>query len=83
MEKKHLSELTDQELLQEAKKRKSAAVVNALLVGFLAGIVIFSIVMSSWGLFTLIPLFFIYKLVNDRKYDSKELDRLLDERNLR
>lgn len=83
MEQKKLTELTDQELLQEAKKRKSASIINAVLIGFLIGIVFYSVVKNSWGFFTLIPLFIAYKLINSSKYDSKELEALLRERNLK
>jgi hypothetical protein len=41
MEQKKLTELTDQELLQEAKKMKSASITNAVLIGFLAGVIFF------------------------------------------
>jgi len=83
MEQKELSELTDQELLDEAKKQKSAAMMNAGLIGFLMGVIIYSVAQNNLGFLTLIPLFFIYKLVNNSKYDRKELDRLLKERNLK
>ncbi|MFF5383640.1 hypothetical protein [Pedobacter suwonensis] len=83
METKKLSELTDHELLQEAKKKKSAAVMNALLIGFLAGIIFFSVAKNTLGFLTLIPLFFIYKLVNNSKYDNSELENLLKERGLK
>ncbi len=82
MEQKELSALTDQELLDEAKKRKKASIVNAVLIGFLIGIIIYSIVKNNLGFFTLIPLFLAYKLVNNSKYDSKELENLLKERKL-
>lgn len=82
MKQKELSELTDEELLQEAKKMKSNSIVNALLIGFLIGIIIYSIVKSSLGLLTLIPLFFVYKLVNSSKKDEA-LKRLLKERDLK
>ena len=83
MNQKELSELTNEELLQEAKKRKSASIMNALLIGFLAGVIVYSIVKNSLGFFTLIPLYFIYKLINNSKYKSKELEDLLRERNLK
>ena len=83
MEQKKLTELTDQELLQEAKKMKSTAIINAFLIGFLIGIVIYSIMKSSWGFFTIIPLYFAYKLINNSKRDNKELENLLKERNLK
>ena len=84
MTNKDLSELTDQELLDEAKKLKSFSITNALFIGFLAGIIIFSIVKNTWGMLTLIPLYFIYKMVNDPKNKrSKDLDELLKKRNLK
>jgi len=50
---------------------KSASTINAVLIGFMIGIVIYSIVKNSVGFFTLIPLFFVYKIFNDSKnYDA-------------
>lgn len=83
MNQKELSELTNEELLQEAKKRKSASIMNALLIGFLAGVIVYSIAKNSLGFLTLIPLYFIYKLINNSKYKSKELEDLLRDRNLK
>jgi len=83
MKAKNLSELTDQELLQEAKKMKSAAIINAVFVGFLIGIVFYSVMNNSLGFLTLIPLFLIYKLVNNSKYTNKELEDILKQRNLK
>lgn len=80
---KKLQELTDEELLQEAKKMKSISITNAVLIGFLIGIVVYSIVKNSLGLFTLIPLFFAYKLINNSSYKTKELESILKERNLK
>lgn len=60
-------ELTDIEKLAEERKTKSNTTINALLIGVMIGIIIFSILKSSLGLFTLIPLYFIYKLVNSSK----------------
>lgn len=82
MKQKDLSELTDRELSEEAKKIKASPILNALFIGFLIGIVVYSLVKNSLGLFTLIPLFFIYKLLRDSKR-NKELERLLKERNLK
>ncbi len=83
MKEKKLSELTDQELLQEAKKMRSTTITNAVLIGFLIGIVFYSVIKNSWGFLTLIPLFLAYKLINNSKYNNKELDDLLKERNLK
>lgn len=83
MDKKPLSDLTDQELLQEAKKRKSASITNAFLIGFFIGIVFYSVIKNTWGFLTLIPLFFAYKLINNSKYEKEELENLLKERGLK
>ncbi|MGN6210924.1 hypothetical protein [Parafilimonas sp.] len=83
MERRNLSELSNEELLREEKKRKPAAVINALFIGFLIGIVIFSILNSTAGLMALIPLFFAYKLMNRSKYNAQELDSVLKERGLK
>lgn len=58
MTQKKISELTDEELLSEAKKMKSTSTVNALLIGVMIGVIIYSILKSTVGFFTLIPLFF-------------------------
>ncbi|MBK8141810.1 MAG: FUSC family protein [Chitinophagaceae bacterium] len=83
MTNKDLTECTDEELLAEAKKMKSFSITNALFIGFLVGVVFYSIVKNSWGMLTLIPLYFIYKMVNDPKNKrSKDLEELLKERKL-
>lgn len=82
MKQKELTQLTDQELLEKAKKMKSRTVINALLIGFMIGIIIFSILKSTVSLFTLVPLFFIFKFVNNGK-DDEALKAALEERNLK
>ena len=82
MDKKELSELTDQELLVKAKKMKSTSINNALLIGVMIWVVIWSVAKNSVGLFTLIPLFFVYKLLNNPNND-KALKEQLKERNLK
>jgi hypothetical protein len=83
MTERKLSELTDEELLQEAKKMKSNSIMNAVLIGFLAGIIIFSVVKNTLGFLTLIPLFLAYKLINKSNHNKQELENLLKERNLK
>ena len=83
MTERKLSELTDEELLQEAKKMKSNSILNAVLIGFLFGIVVYSVVKNTLGFLTLIPLFLAYKLVNKSNHNKQELENLLNERNLK
>ncbi len=82
MTQKELSELTDQELLDEAKKMKSAAIMSALVIGLMIGVIIWSVVKNTVGFFTLIPLYYIYRLLNNPK-DTNALEELLKERNLK
>jgi hypothetical protein len=84
MTNKDFSEFTDQELLDEVKKMKSFSITNALIIGVLVGIIFYSVVKNSWGLLTLIPLYFIYKMINDPKNKrSKYLEEILKVRNLK
>ncbi len=79
---KKLSELIDKELLLEAKKEKSNTLLNAMFIGVLIGIVLYSIMKDSLGFFTIIPLYFAYKLLTKPKKNS-ELEQILKERNLK
>jgi hypothetical protein len=83
MSEKKLSALTDEELLQAAKKKKSASITNAVLIGVLIGIVFYSVMKNSFGFLTLIPLFLAYKLINNSKYDNREIESELKLRNLK
>ena len=82
MKEKELSELTDEELLAEAKKVKKASFMSAVVIGIMIGVVIYSVVKNNVGFFTLIPLFLAYKLVNNSK-NNDALKELLKERNLK
>lgn len=80
---KELSELTDLELLLEVKRRKTLAVIDAVIIGFLVGIVLYSIWYKSFSILLLIPLFLAYKLAKKSPYTNKELEQLLKDRNLK
>ncbi len=83
MEQTDLSKLSDEELLAEAKKLKSFSITNAFLVGFLFGIVVYSVFNNNFGFLMLIPLYIIYRLVNDPKNKRlKELEAILKQRKL-
>lgn len=82
MNSKELSKLTNQELQEEVKKIKPSPIMDAFFIGFLIGIIIFSVVVNSWGLFTLIPLYLIYVfLKKSKKY--KALQQEIEKRNLK
>jgi riboflavin transporter FmnP len=84
MDTRDLSQLTDQELLEEAKKLRSFSVTNAVLIGFLVGIVVYSIINSTFGFLMLLPLYLAHRLINDpRNKKVKEVELLLKQRNLK
>ena len=49
-----LSQLTYEGLLPAANKMKAATLTSAVFIGFLAGIILFSVVKNTRGFFTLI-----------------------------
>ncbi|MFT4524019.1 MAG: ABC-type Mn2+/Zn2+ transport system permease subunit [Bacteroidia bacterium] len=81
MTEQELSALTDEALLQEAKKMKSDAMMHAVLIGIMIGVVIYGVAKNNLGFLTLIPLFLAYKVFHkpDR---NKALKKVLKERNL-
>jgi len=64
MNQKESKVLADKKPVDQTKNVSLSPKINALLIGVMIGIIIFSVVKSTVGFFTLIPLFFIYKLVN-------------------
>lgn len=83
MEHEELATLSDQELLAEAKRLKTFSITNAVLIGLLLGIVVFSVFQQTFGFLMLIPLFFIYKLIRQPKNKRyKAVQAALRQRNL-
>ncbi|MDF0706454.1 MAG: FUSC family protein [Bacteroidota bacterium] len=81
MEEKPLTELTDQELLLKANKHKSYKTYDALVVGLLIGIAIYSTVKNGFDLLTFLPLIYI-PIAGKNKKTREKLDQLIKERNL-
>ncbi|MDR9417110.1 MAG: hypothetical protein RI564_12565 [Gracilimonas sp.] len=67
MKREEISELTDHELLEEVKKMKPSPIIDATFIGFLVGVIIYSIVANTWGFLILIPLFLIYVMLKKSK----------------
>lgn len=81
MNQDELSKLTDEELLEVAKNNKPSPIIDAFFIGFLIGIVIYSVISNSWGLVTIIPLYLIYRfLKKPKQYEA--LRKELQTRNL-
>ncbi|HOX81563.1 MAG TPA: FUSC family protein [Chryseolinea sp.] len=81
MTQKVLAELTNEELLGEAKKTKSSKIFDALAIGLLVGIAIYSSITNGIGLITFLPLVYI-PIAARNNIKRKELEKLLKERNL-
>ena len=81
MNQKELSHLTDEELLEVAKNNKPSPIIDAFFIGFLVGIIIYSVAANTWGILTLIPLYIMYRfLKKPKQYEA--LQKELKERNL-
>ncbi|WED64386.1 hypothetical protein PXH66_18770 [Synoicihabitans lomoniglobus] len=68
--------------MDEAKKVKSNAMINAGLIGMMVGIVIYGVAKNNLGLAALIPLIIAFKLFN-KPNQNEALEKLLRERNLK
>ena len=90
MNKQDIYKMTDEELLIEKKKVNSSKLLNALGIGFLAGIMVFGIV--AWALNPnrhfgflipmIIPIVLIYRQLKKPNPNNKDLEDLLKQREL-
>lgn len=81
MKPKEIAEMSNEELIAEASVDKTSHLFDAFFVGFLIGIIIFSVAVSSWGLTTLIPLFLIRAVVK-QSGRKKAVEQAMKERGL-
>lgn len=77
-----MQELTDEELLQEAKKMKTNKVYDAVIVGFLIGVSIYSIIKNGFGLLTFLPLLYL-PVAKKNTTKRNTLEQLINERGLK
>jgi cbb3-type cytochrome oxidase subunit 3 len=83
MKDKLFLELSNEELLEESTRLKSSLMLNAFFIGFLVTIVVFSIVKQTFGLVSIIPLYFIYRLLkNNQNKKAATLNIILKDRGL-
>lgn len=81
MNQEELSQLTDKELLETLRQNKPSPIIDAFFIGFLIGIIIYSVAANTWGFVTLIPLFLVYLLLKKpKRYEA--LRKELKQRNL-
>lgn len=81
MKNEELFKLTDNELLEKAKKSKHTTLYDSLLIGVLIGISCYSTYKNGIGLLTFLPFIYIPVAVNNTA-KINELKKLLKERNL-
>ncbi len=81
MKKEELARLSDEELLKVADQNAPTPVVDAFLIGFLIGIIIYGVAANALGFFALLPLFLIYLLLKKPKQQAA-LNKELKARNL-
>ncbi|PUV26177.1 MULTISPECIES: FUSC family protein [Sphingobacterium] len=82
MKDRELNELTDQELLERKKQQKSNKLINAVLVGFCAGVLIYGIVNKGITIFTFLLLVMGAWAFMRWKKNDEALDDELKSRNL-
>jgi hypothetical protein len=59
MKTKKLTEFTQEQLLQEEKKRKGLFTVYCFMMGIMIGTAIYTTIVKGYGFFTFFPLFFV------------------------
>ena len=67
MNQQELAQLSDEELLKAAKANKPSPMIDAFFIGFLVGVVIYSIAANGLGFLILIPLFLVYLFLKKPK----------------
>ncbi|WP_057939813.1 hypothetical protein [Algoriphagus resistens] len=82
MNQNKLAAFTDQELLAVAKKSKPTKIYDAIIIGMLVGIAIYSTLNNGFGLLTFLPLIYL-PIAAKNKLKKLELEKVLKERNLK
>ncbi|NNT72394.1 FUSC family protein [Flavobacterium sp. IMCC34852] len=85
MNTQNLADLSDLELLEKIKTIKTNKRIDAVIVGFTLGIVIYSAVKNGFGFFTFFPLLITYVIVRNsanNKILEQEIQKELKSRNV-
>lgn len=86
MQPETLTELSDQALLQKLKNLKTNKIIDAAIIGFTVGIVIYSAVKNGFGFFTFFPLILVFIIVRNstsNKIFEKTIQQELKSRNIK
>lgn len=85
MNTQSLTELSDSALLKKIKTLKTNKIIDAVIVGFTLGIVVYSAVKNGFGFFTFFPLLITYVIVRNsanNKILEQEIQKELQSRNI-
>lgn len=81
MNTNELSDLSDDDLLKQAKFYKKTKIYDAVIFGFLIGVSIYSIINTGFGILTFLPL--VYLPIANRNYNYRaKLKKFVEERGL-
>jgi Ca2+-dependent lipid-binding protein len=67
---KKLSEFTDEELVQEAKKKKKDSIYHALGIGFMVGVAFYSVVKNGLSFVTFAIIAFVVFIISKKPNDK-------------
>ena len=81
MDIQELSQLSDEDLLQQAKKVKKEQIMDSVIFGFLIGVAIYSSVNNGFGLLTFLPVVWI-PIIGRKRPRQKAVADLVKERGL-
>lgn len=81
MDIQELSQLSDEDLLQQAQKVKKEKTIDSVIFGFLIGVAIYSSVNNGFGLLTFLPVVWI-PIIGAKRSRQKAIADLIKERNL-
>jgi|GEM_PF-124272 len=81
MKAKDFSDLSDDALLKQAKFHKKTKIYDAVIVGFLIGVSIYSIINNGFGILTFLPLVYLPIANRNNKYRAK-LKKSVEERGM-
>lgn len=71
MKTNKLTDLTDQELILEQKKRKSTSISYSIIIGIMIGVSIYGYIKNGFSFFTVMPvMFFPIFIINWKNYQE-------------
>lgn len=79
---KELTELSDEELVLEGKKIKSSNIMDAMIIGVLIGISLYSAFRNGIGLLSFLPFAYLPVAAKNRTR-NRQVEDLLKEKNLK